>query len=108
MGQRRSGVRVGFFVVPFPPLGIMMSEGRPTMRTTVTLDDDVAAELRKLSQGHCFTTLANRAVRLGLLAMEHGAEDPPYETEARRGRPLVRKLDNIAELLAEHEQRAWR
>jgi hypothetical protein len=78
------------------------------MRTTLTLDDDIAAKLRKLSQGRQFKAVANRALRLGLQAMEQQGEDPPYSTEARPGRPRVRNLDNIAEVLAEHEQEAWR
>lgn len=78
------------------------------MRTTLTIDDDVATKLKKLSQGRHFKSVANQALRLGLQAMEQEPPDPPYKTSARPGRPLVKNLDNIAEVIAESEQDAWR
>lgn len=73
------------------------------MRTTLTIDDDVAVKLKKLSQGKQFKTVANRALRLGLSAMEQETPDPAYQTPARPGRPLVKNLDNIADVIAEIE-----
>lgn len=78
------------------------------MRTTLTIDDDIAIKLKKLSQGRQFKSVANRALRLGLQAMEQESPDPPYETFARPGRPLVKNLDNIAEVIAASEEDAWR
>lgn len=78
------------------------------MRTTLTIDDDVAIKLKKLSQGRQFKTVANQALRLGLQAMEQERPDPPYETSARPGGPLVKNLDNIAEVIAGSEEDAWR
>lgn len=79
------------------------------MRTTLTLDDDVAAKLRRLAEGGRFKDVANTALRLGLRAMEqqeHSFE--PYATTPRPGRPRVPHLDNIAELIAETEREDWR
>ena len=78
------------------------------MRTTLTIDDDVAIKLKKLSQGGQFKSVANRALRLGLQAMEEESPDPPYQTSARPGRPLVKNLDNIAEVIASSDEDAWR
>ncbi len=78
------------------------------MRTTLTIDDDVAIKLKKLSQGRQFKSVANRALRLGIQAMEEESPDLPYETTARPGRPVLKNLDNIAEVLAVSDQDAWR
>lgn len=78
------------------------------MRTTLTIDDDVAIKLKKLSEGGQFKAVANRALRLGLQAMEEESPDPPYETSARPGRPLLKNLDNIAEVIAGSDKDAWR
>lgn len=53
------------------------------MRTTVTLDPDVAARLRELvrERGVSFKEALNSAVRAGLAA---GRPARPYETPARR------------------------
>lgn len=78
------------------------------MRTTLTLDEDVAAKLRKLSQGGRVKDVANRALRLGLQTLEQGHGDPPYSTSPHAGKPRVLNLDNIAEVIAENEQENWR
>lgn len=78
------------------------------MRTTLTLDDDVAVKLKQLSAGGRFKEVANRALRLGLQAMENPPPDGPYTTPARPGKPRVRNLDNVAEVIAEFEREDWR
>jgi hypothetical protein len=78
------------------------------MRTTLTIDDDVAAKLKRLAKGGRFKEVTNRALRLGLQALERGEPDATYVTEARPGRPLVLNLDNIAEVIAQNEREDWR
>lgn len=78
------------------------------MRTTLTLEDDVAIKLRKLSRDGRLKDVTNRALRLGLQALEQQDEDRPYRTRAVQGQPRIRSLDNVAELLAEHETEDWR
>lgn len=78
------------------------------MRTTLTLDDDVAAKLGKLAKGGRMKEVTNRALRLGLQVMESGSGDPTCETKAVRGRPKIGNLDNVAEIIAEIEGDDWR
>ena len=78
------------------------------MRTTLTLEDDVAIKLKKLSRGGRLKDVTNRALRLGLQALEQQQQDRPYRTHAVQGQPRIRNLDNIAEVLAEHEAEDWR
>lgn len=56
------------------------------MRTTLTLDDDVAAQLREEAERRSlpFKQMVNRAIRLGLRAGATPAERTPFHTEARR------------------------
>jgi len=78
------------------------------MRTTLTLDDDVAAKLNKLSQGRRIKDVANRALRLGLQTMEQGETELSYATPTCSGKPRIRNLDNVAEVIAESEADSWR
>jgi hypothetical protein len=74
------------------------------MRTTLTLDEDVAALLRRARQSRRATLkeVVNEALRQGLRQMT--APTPPsapYQTRTvSLGRCLVGDLDNIAEVLA--------
>lgn len=78
------------------------------MRTTLTIDDDVAAKLKMLSQGRSFKEVTNHALRLGLHAMEVEQHETPYATEPRDGKPRMLNIDNIAEVIAENERDDWR
>lgn len=78
------------------------------MRTTLTIDDDVAARLKKAAKGRAFKDVTNRALRLGLQAMEARASDSPYATRVVRGQPKFLNLDNVAEAIAETEGDDWR
>jgi hypothetical protein len=81
------------------------------MRTTLTLDDDVAILLKRLSQERevSFRTLVNEALREGLRQMEAPASPPAFHTEpVSLGRCLVGNLDDIAEVLALAEGDAFR
>ena len=74
------------------------------MRTTVTLDDDVAARLLRLqeTQKKSFKALLNQALRAGLKQMASSApRRKKYETQTvDLGRCLVGNLDDVAEALA--------
>ena len=82
------------------------------MRTTLTIDDDVARELERLrrTRDASFKDLVNDALRLGLRQMT----DPPKRKKPVRtrsfngGRLLVASIDNIGELLAEIEGEWYR
>jgi len=83
------------------------------MRTTVTLDDDLAIRLdqRRSRHGESFKQALNEAVRAGLDQMENGAEAP---REVRRteplalGRRLAGSTDDIGEILAIAEGEDYR
>ena len=62
------------------------------MRTTLTLDDDVAILLKRLSEERqvSFRTLLNEALREGLRQLEASAPKPAFRTEpVSLGRCLV-------------------
>jgi len=71
------------------------------MRTTLTIDEDVAAELRRLrrSRGVSLKELINDALRRGLREMAaRPKRRQPFRTRVVEGvTPLI---DNIAEVLA--------
>jgi hypothetical protein len=72
------------------------------MRTTLSLDDDVAAKLKDLCRrtGESFKAAVNRVLRDGLNVRRLQRPERPFRVKARALglRPGVR-LDNIAELL---------
>ena len=76
------------------------------MRTTLTLDPDVAAKARKAANrlGRPFREVINAGLRTGLEQLLHPPPARPYRTAPR---PLgLRRgfsYDNIAELLARAE-----
>ncbi len=74
------------------------------MRTTVTLDEDVAAKLRAVARerGVSFKTVLNEAVRAALAVKARSSR--PYKVPARdlRARPSV-PLDKALQLAAELE-----
>jgi hypothetical protein len=73
------------------------------MRTTVTLDDDVAAEIAAVRRrsGLGFKETLNAALRLGLRQLQEPS--PPQAGETRSvslGKARLPNLDNVAEVLA--------
>ncbi len=82
------------------------------MRTTLTLDEDVATrieQMRKAGRGS-LKDLINEALRAGLDQMAQSAAPStrPYRiTPHHLGRKLA-DLDNIGEILAHSEEEAWR
>lgn len=77
------------------------------MRTTLTLDDDVAAKLKAEAarSGKPFRDVVNEALRTGLATRRPHRPREPFRVVARdlgRLRPGV-ALDNVAELLEQVE-----
>ncbi len=74
------------------------------MRTTLTLDPDVAALAERMQRvrGGSFKAIVNEALRYGLRAMAAPSGQPvTYTTPAvDLGRCLVGSLDDVAEILA--------
>jgi hypothetical protein len=76
------------------------------MRTTLTLDDDVAVELERLRRARNvkLKDLVNEALRRGLRDMSAPPKKrPAFRTRAfHMGKPLI-DIDNVAEALARLE-----
>lgn len=74
------------------------------MRTTLTLDDDVAAALEQIQKTDNLTLKAavNRALRAGLKELASTErKGKPFQTRSFDvGRCLIGNLDNIGEVLA--------
>lgn len=82
------------------------------MRTTLTLDDDVAAALERLRKARdaSLKEVVNEALRRGLKELG-GAPKPrtPFRTQSvDLGRPQLASIDNIAEVLAIAERDSFK
>ena len=76
------------------------------MRTTLTLDADVAALLKRIAAEHkgSFTALVNQALRRGLTTIAAQPPRAPFHTTGfDLGPSLVGCLDNVEEVLARVE-----
>lgn len=73
------------------------------MRTTITLDDDVAVRLKRLSRGGRFKDVVNDALRRGLERMEARDPVPEYRVKAVNVGLKRTDLDNVWEVIAEIE-----
>jgi hypothetical protein len=75
------------------------------MRTTVTLETDVAVRLKRLRKNHPFKELVNEALRAGLDQIERkpSSKTRRYAITAVKGYPRRTDLDNVAEVIAEVE-----
>jgi hypothetical protein len=74
------------------------------MRTTVTLENDVAVRLKRLRKSRPFKDLVNDALRAGLDHIESKpSSERRYAITTVKGRPLRTNLDNVAEVIAEVE-----
>lgn len=72
------------------------------MRTTLTLDNDVAARLERLRDRRRvpLKQIVNDALREGLAHLEDPQPPKRFRTRVRSlGRPLVGNLDNVEEVL---------
>jgi hypothetical protein len=77
------------------------------VRTTLTLDDDVAAKLEAEARrtGLSFKETVNTVLRVGLDAKSGKGPRKPFKVRAfDMGKPLI-NLDNIGEALAELDRR---
>jgi len=77
------------------------------VRTTLTLDDDVAAKLKSKSRrtGRAFKDVVNEALRHGLLVAELRGARAPFRVTARDlgGMKPGLNPDNVGELLEQVE-----
>lgn len=82
------------------------------MRTTLTLDDDVAALLERVRErsGGTRKDVVNEALRVGLSSLEGTSSvTPPYRTNSVSvGRTRLPDVDDISEVLAFGEGEAFR
>ena len=82
------------------------------MRTTLTLDDDVAALIRRVQTDRkvSLKKVVNEALREGLQRMTAPAQpERPYRTPSfDAGRCLIGSIDNVAEVLALIEGEAYK
>ena len=82
------------------------------MRTTLTLDDDVVAELQRLrrSRGGRFREIVNDALRRGLkeLKAPRRRREPFRTRVAELGRSRLANIANIAEALVIGEGEAFK
>jgi hypothetical protein len=81
------------------------------MRTTLTLDPDVAAKAKRSAAklGQPFKRVINSALRIGLDEVLKPAAAKPYKTKARAlGLRPGLSYDNIGELLAQIEGEDYR
>lgn len=72
------------------------------MRTTLTLEDDVAEALERLlkRRGTSMKALVNDALRLGLAELAEPEPKATFRTKAVSLRPRVSNVDDVAEVLA--------
>jgi len=75
------------------------------MRTTLSLDDDVSAQLRRLQaeSGESWKQVVNDVIRTGLATREQAAARPRAARRTKSvslGWPLVGDLSNVAEVLS--------
>jgi len=75
------------------------------MRTTLTLDDDVAAKLKAAAKDRRLRTVVNEALRAGLVALEKRVpQRKTYRTRGfNLGPSLIGSLDNVEEVLSRVE-----
>jgi hypothetical protein len=78
-------------------LGILLH-----MRTTLTLDRDVAESLKRLLKGRGVTmkALINDALRVGLTEIERPQPRKAFRTKAVSLKPRASNIDDVAEVLA--------
>ena len=80
------------------------------MRTTITLEKDVAARLERLRKTRPFKQLVNDALRAGLDEIEQQRQKKiaRYSLTPVKGEPRLTNIDNIAEVIAEVEGDAYK
>lgn len=80
------------------------------MRTTLSLDDDVAHLIHKevRRSGASFKEVVNRVLRLGLMSSKQQSRKPFVVTPRNLGLPAGLSYDNVEELLETLEGPAHR
>jgi hypothetical protein len=83
------------------------------MRTTITLDDDVAVRLERLrkERGESLKQLVNRLLRAGFGVLDDREHQPPRQyitPPVSLGLIRVPRIDDVAEVLAVSECEEWR
>lgn len=82
------------------------------MRTTLTLDDDVAAQLEQLRAraDRPYKEIVNDVLRAGLAHLDRQESRPkgPFTREVSLGRPRLPDVDDVSEALAVGEGEAYR
>jgi len=77
------------------------------MRTTLTIDDDVASKLKielRKEKDKTFKDIVNETLRRGLLAKKETAEAEPLRLKTYAPKPVKNiSFDNIGELLEQIE-----
>jgi hypothetical protein len=75
------------------------------VRTTLTLDDDVAAKLRAEARksGEPFKQIVNRVLRAGLNVRSRAAAAPPFKVKARALGSAGFNYDRVWELIEQAE-----
>jgi hypothetical protein len=86
---------------------MMLQSYHQGVRTTLTLDEDVAAKLRSLARrtGRPFKAVVNEAIRRGLATRSAPSRREPFKVRPHDLGPVRRglDLDNIAEVLERTE-----
>ena len=77
------------------------------MRTTISLEGDIAAALKRRSTNRSFESTVNEVLRVGLQVLE-AAEKEAYRTVPVRGNPKLKNLDRISEVITGAEAPTWR
>jgi hypothetical protein len=82
------------------------------MRTTLTLDEDVAAKLKAEARrsGRSFRNVVNDTLRQGLLSRRAASRQTPFKVDARDLGQLLPglSLDSVADLLEQAEGPLYR
>ncbi|MGQ0775301.1 MAG: CopG family transcriptional regulator [Pseudonocardiales bacterium] len=82
------------------------------MRTTLSLDDDVAARLEQLRArgGRSFRQLVNEALRVGLAHLDRESAAPrgPFTRAVSLSAPRLLDVDDVSEALAITEGERYR
>lgn len=77
------------------------------MRTTLTIDEDLAARIARLQRDRAvpLRVVINDALRRGLPALEEGEDEAPstFRTPTWIGQPRLPSLDDVSEVLAHAE-----
>jgi hypothetical protein len=75
------------------------------MRTTLTIEDDIAVELERLrrERDRTLKDVINDALRRGLREMRAGPERKPFRTTGHTMSKFLVNADNVAEAIAHAE-----